>query len=235
MNIPCHIAIILDGNGRWAKEHGMPRTYGHSKGSERVEEMCEIMGEMGVKYFTVYAFSTENWKRPAEEVSTLMGLLGSYMKKFKKRAMKNNTRLRILGDISALSSDLQNIILDVIETTKDNTGLQFQIALNYGGRDEIRRAVTKLAKEVEQGKISPDDITEEMISNALDTADIPDPDLLIRTSGEQRLSNFLPWQLAYTEFYFAQKHWPDFDRQELVKAIEIYNNRDRRYGRIKEE
>ncbi len=234
MNIPEHIAIILDGNGRWAREKGRPRTYGHSKGSERVEEMCEIMGRMGVKYFTVYAFSTENWKRPADEVSTLMGLLGSYMKRFKKRALKNNTRLRILGDISALSKELQDIINDTVEATKDNDGLQFQIALNYGSRDEIRRAVTKLAGDVKSGVLDPEDITEDIISGALDTADIPDPDLLIRTSGEQRLSNFLLWQLAYTEFYFADVHWPDFDRDELIKAIESYNKRDRRYGRIKE-
>ncbi|MBR5336472.1 MAG: isoprenyl transferase [Lachnospiraceae bacterium] len=235
MNIPKHIAIILDGNGRWAKAKGMPRTYGHSKGSENVEKMCDVMESIGVKYFTVYAFSTENWKRPADEVNVLMDLLGKYMKKLKKRAANTNSRVRVIGDTSVLDGKLQEIIRDTVESSKDNTGLQFQIAINYGGRDELRRAFTRIAGDVKEGIISPEDITEDTISKALDTGDIPDPDLLIRTSGEQRLSNFLPWQLAYTEFYFTQKHWPEFDKDELMKAIENYNKRDRRYGQIKEE
>ena len=234
MNIPKHIAIILDGNGRWAKAKGMPRAYGHSQGSKNVEDMCTIMADLGVKYFTVYAFSTENWKRPADEVDVLMSLLAKFMKKLKKRAAKTNSRVRILGDISALDEELRNIVRETVESSKENTGLQFQIALNYGGRDDLKRAFTKLASDVQEGRLRPDEISEDIISGALDTGDIPDPDLLIRTSGEQRLSNFLLWQLAYTEFYFTDKHWPEFDKDELLKAIENYNKRDRRYGQIKE-
>lgn len=235
MNIPNHIAIILDGNGRWAKAKGMPRTYGHGKGAEAVERMCETMGRLGVGYFTIYAFSTENWKRPKEEVAVLMDLLVRYMKKLKKMAAKNNIRVHIIGDLSVMDKELRDIIKDTVESNKDNTGLVFQIALNYGGRDEIRRAFIRLAKEVREGRLSPEDISEDTISGALDTAEIPDPDLLIRTSGEQRLSNFLPWQLAYTEFYFSEKYWPDFDKDELMKAIESYNKRERRFGKIMEE
>lgn len=235
LNVPQHIAIILDGNGRWAKAKGMPRSYGHKVGADNLEDMCEIMDAHGVKYFTVYAFSTENWNRPSDEVSTLMGLLRTHMKSCIKRANKNNMRVRMIGDITRLDSDLQKSILDLEEATKDNTGLQYTIALNYGSRDELRRGITELAKEVAEGKVKPEDITEDMITSKLDTAGIPDPDLIIRTSGEQRLSNFLLWQAAYSEFYFTDVHWPDFKTEALEDAIENYSKRNRRFGAIKEE
>lgn len=230
--IPQHIAIIMDGNGRWAKKKRMPRNYGHSKGSQVVEKIGKEAYEMGVKYMTVYAFSTENWSRPKEEVDKLMQLLGDFMKDCIKNSKKNNMRVRILGDITRLDADLQKSIIELEEKSKDNTGLNFQVALNYGGRDEIRRAVVKLANQVKQGTLMPEEITEQLISDTLDTASIPDPDLLIRTSGEIRLSNFLPWQLAYTEFYFTDTLWPDFDKNELQKAIDYYNGRERRFGGV---
>ncbi len=235
MNVPQHVAIILDGNGRWAKSKGMPRNYGHQQGSKNVERMCEIAYNRGVKYLTVYAFSTENWKRSSSEVEALMQLLGNYMKTCQKRANKNNMRVRVLGDITKLTSELQKQILDLEEATKGNTGLNFQIALNYGSRDEIRRAVQKMMLDCENGKIKSEDVNEELIESYLDTAGIPDPDLLIRTSGEERLSNFLMWQLAYTEFYFTEVHWPAFSAEELEKAIEKYNGRNRRFGAVEEE
>ncbi len=235
MNIPQHVAIILDGNGRWAKSKGMPRNYGHKEGSKNVERMCEVAYNRGIKYLTVYAFSTENWKRSATEVEALMQLLRGYMKTCLKRAKKNNMRIRVLGDISKLDAALQKQILELEEASKDHTGLQFQIALNYGSRDEIRRAVQRMMADCEKGKIASQDVSEEMIASYLDTAGIPDPDLLIRTSGEERLSNFLMWQLAYTEFYFTDVHWPDFSADELEKAIEKYNGRNRRFGAIEEE
>ena len=234
MRVPNHLAVILDGNGRWAKSKGMPRNYGHSQGSKNVELMCEEVYNYGIKYFTIYAFSTENWNRPDSEVEALMLLLRNYMKTCIKRANKNNMKVRVLGDITRLDDDLQKSIINLEDATKDNTGLNFQIALNYGGRDEIIRAVNKVIKDKEEGKITSK-ITEYIFEEYLDTKGIPDPDLLIRTSGEQRLSNFLLWQLAYTEFYFTEKHWPEFDKEELVKAVEAYNKRDRRYGGIKEE
>ncbi len=230
MNIPNHVAIILDGNGRWAKAKGLPRTAGHVQGAKVVEDMCEITYNMGINYFTVYAFSTENWSRPKEEVDALMKLLRNYMVNCKKRANKNNMKVRVIGDKTGLDEDIQEKIADLEEATKNNTGLHFTIAINYGGRDEITRAAKKLCKEVEEGKLKADDIDIDMLSNALDTGDYPDPDLLIRTCGEQRISNFLLWQLAYSEFYFCDKPWPDFDKKELEKAIEAYNNRDRKYG-----
>lgn len=235
MKIPQHIAIILDGNGRWAKSKGMPRNYGHKQGSKNVERICEDAYRMGVQYLTVYAFSTENWNRADSEVEALMTLLGAYMKTCIKTAKKNNMRVRVLGDISRLDKALQSQILELEKATIGHDGLQFQIALNYGSRDEIRRGVTKLALDVEEGRINAGDITEGLINSYLDTNEIPDPDLLIRTSGEQRLSNFLLWQLAYTEFYFTDVHWPDFTKGELTKAIEQYNKRDRRFGNAKEE
>ena len=230
MNIPNHVANILDGNGRWAKAKGLPRTAGHVQGAKVVEDMCEITYNMGINYFTVYAFSTENWSRPKEEVDALMKLLRNYMVNCKKRANKNNMKVRVIGDKTGLDEDIQEKIADLEEATKNNTGLHFTIAINYGGRDEITRAAKKLCKEVEEGKLKADDIDIDMLSNALDTGDYPDPDLLIRTCGEQRISNFLLWQLAYSEFYFCDKPWPDFDKKELEKAIEAYNNRDRKYG-----
>ena len=235
MNIPQHVAIILDGNGRWAKAKGMPRNYGHAQGSKNVEKICEEAWRMGIKYLTVYAFSTENWNRPQEEVNALMKLLRNYMKTCLKTAAKNDMKVRVIGDITKLDEDIQKRILELEEATKNNGGLNFQIAINYGSRDEITRAVLMLAEDVKEGKLMPEEVNEACIERYLDTHDIPDPDLLIRTSGEQRLSNYLLWQLAYTEFYFTDVPWPDFSKQELEKAIEQYNRRDRRYGGVKEE
>ena len=231
MKIPQHVAIILDGNGRWAKAKGMPRNYGHVQGAKNVERICEDAYHMGIKYLTVYAFSTENWRRSKEEVDALMSLLRSYMKTCVKTAKKNHMRVRVIGDKTGLAPDIQNSIADLERESREQDGLNFTIAINYGSRDEIRRAVQKIAAE----GIRPEDITEEVISEHLDTAGIPDPDLLIRTSGELRLSNYLMWQLAYAEFYFTDVHWPDFDREELKKAVERYNQRERRYGGVKEE
>lgn len=231
MKIPQHVAIILDGNGRWAKAKGMPRNYGHMQGAKNVERICEDAWYMGIKYLTVYAFSTENWKRSQDEVDALMTLLRNYMKTCVKTAKKNHMRVRVIGDKSGLAPDIQKSIEELELESQDQDGLNFTIAINYGSRDEITRAVRKIASE----GISPEAITEDVISSHLDTAGIPDPDLLIRTSGELRLSNYLMWQLAYTEFYFTEVPWPDFDKGELTRAIEKYNERDRRYGGVKEE
>ncbi len=235
MKIPQHVAIILDGNGRWAKSKGMPRNYGHLQGAKNVEVICEEAYEMGIKYLTVYAFSTENWNRPKDEVDALMKLLRNYMKTCLKTAAKNDMKIRVIGDKSRLDEDIRARIAELEESTKNNGGLNFQIAINYGSRDEMRRAMTALAKDCVEGKVNPEDITEAMIESYLDTHDIPDPDLMIRTSGEQRLSNYLLWQLAYSEFYFTDVPWPDFSKEELAKAIEQYNKRDRRFGGVKEE
>lgn len=234
MKIPAHIAIILDGNGRWAKAKGMPRNYGHAQGSKNVERICEEAYRMGVKYLTVYAFSTENWNRPKDEVDALMKLLRNYMKTCLKTAAKNDMKVRVIGDKTGLDEDIRNRIAELEEATKDNGGLNFQIALNYGSRDEIVRAVRRVSEDVKEGKVKPEDIDEQMFETYLDTHGIPDPDLMIRTSGELRLSNYLLWQLAYTEFYFTDIPWPDFTKEELSKAIEQYNRRDRRYGGVKE-
>ena len=235
MKIPEHIAIILDGNGRWAKAKGMPRNYGHAQGSKNVERICEEAYKMGVKYLTVYAFSTENWNRAKSEVDALMTLLRNYMKTCLKTAKKNNMRIRVIGDIAPLEEDIQSRILELQEASKDNDGLHFQIAINYGSRDEIVRAVRTIAEGVKAGVLAAEEIDETLISQTLDTKGIPDPDLLIRTSGELRLSNYLLWQLAYAEFYFTEVAWPDFTKAELEKAIAHYNHRDRRYGGVKEE
>ena len=235
LSIPGHVAVILDGNGRWAKKRHMPRTYGHKVGSQVVEDMLSVVDDLGVKYFTVYAFSTENWKRSTEEVSTLMGILRTYLKDCVKKSMKNNVRCRVIGRREELSDDIVDSIINLEEKTKNNTGLNFTIAINYGGRDEITRAVKKIAAKVKSGEISCDDITEETISCYLDTWELPDPDLLIRSSGEQRLSNYLPWQLAYTEFYFTDTLWPDFNREAMIKAFEWYNKRERRFGGVVED
>lgn len=234
MKIPAHIAIILDGNGRWAKAKGMPRNYGHAQGSKNVERICEEAYRIGVKYLTVYAFSTENWNRPKDEVDALMKLLRNYMKTCLKTAAKNDMKVRVIGDKTGLDEDIRNRIAELEEATKDNGGLNFQIGLNYGSRDEIVRAVRKVSEDVKEGKVKPEDIDEKMFETYLDTHGIPDPDLMIRTSGELRLSNYLLWQLAYTEFYFTDIPWPDFTKEELSKAIEQYNRRDRRYGGVKE-
>ena len=234
MNVPQHIAIILDGNGRWAKKKGMPRSYGHTQGSKNVERICEDAYKMGVKYLTVYAFSTENWKRPKDEVDTLMNLLRNYMKTCLKTAEKNRMRVRVIGDKTALAEDIQKRIAELEEATKDNDGLCFQIALNYGSRDEMLRAMKRMAKDCVEGKVGLEQMDEALFETYLDTHDIPDPDLMIRTSGEQRLSNYLLWQLAYSEFYFTDVLWPDFTKEDLAKAIEYYNSRDRRFGGVKE-
>ncbi len=235
MNVPNHIAIILDGNGRWAKAKGMPRGYGHIKGCANLEQICYDIKDLGVKYLTVYAFSTENWKRSKEEVDGLMKLFRSYLKKCIKISKDNKMKIKIIGDVSAFAPDIQESIRKLEEFSKDYDELYFQIAMNYGSRDEITRGMRRMAQDVADGKISPEAVTEERISSYLDTAGVPDPDLLIRTSGEQRLSNFLMWQLAYTEFYFTDVAWPDFHKPELIQAIEKYNQRDRRYGGVKEE
>ena len=235
LKIPAHVAVIMDGNGRWAKSKHMPRAYGHKVGSQVVEDMLSIVDDMGVKYFTVYAFSTENWKRSQEEVGTLMNILRTYLRDCVKKSMKNNVRCRVIGRREELSDDIVESIINLEEKTKDNTGLNFTIAINYGGRDEIVRAVRAIAKEASQGKINPSEITEEYFNSNLDTKELPAPDLLIRTSGEQRLSNYLPWQLAYTEFYFTDIFWPDFNKEELIKAFEKYNKRERRFGGVVEE
>lgn len=235
MNIPNHVAIILDGNGRWAKAKGLPRNYGHVQGAKTVEVICEEAYKMGIQYLTVYAFSTENWNRPQDEVDALMKLLRNYMKTCLKTAEKNNMCVRVIGDKTRLDEDIRKRIDELEKATVNNTGLHFQIALNYGGRDEIIRAVKKIAGEVKEGKLNEEQITEQLISDTLDTKGIPEPDLLIRTCNEQRISNFLLWQLAYTEFYFTPVAWPDFSKEELEKAVEAYNHRDRRYGLLKEE
>lgn len=235
MNVPNHVAIILDGNGRWAKSKGMPRNYGHVQGSKNVEVICEEAHKMGIRYLTVYAFSTENWNRPKDEVDALMKLLRNYMKTCLKTAEKNRMCVRVIGDKSRLDEDIRNRIDELEKATVNNDGLHFQIALNYGSRDEILRAVRHIMTDTKKGIIDPDMMTEELLASYLDTKDIPDPDLLIRTSGEERISNFLLWQLAYTEFYFTDTYWPDFNKEELIKAFEKYNKRERRFGGVKED
>jgi len=234
MKVPQHIAIILDGNGRWAKAKGMPRNYGHAQGSKNVERICEEAWRMGIKYLTVYAFSTENWNRPDSEVAALMKLLRNYMKTCLKTAAKNDMKIRVIGDIEPLDDDIKNRIRELEEATVDNGGLNFTIALNYGSRDEMTRAARKMAKDCAEGKLDPEQIDESVFESYLDTHGIPDPDLMIRTSGEQRLSNYLLWQLAYSEFYFTDVPWPDFTKEELAKAIEEYNHRHRRFGGVEE-
>ncbi|MGI6071255.1 MAG: isoprenyl transferase [Blautia sp.] len=235
MNVPNHIAIILDGNGRWAKEKGMPRSYGHVKGCANLETICDDMKQLGVKYLTVYAFSTENWKRSKEEVDQLMKLFRNYLKKCIKISDRNRMRVRVIGDITAFDADIQERVRLLEEHSSKYDELHFQIALNYGSRDEITRGMRHLARDCADGRLVPEEITEDTIASYLDTAGLPDPDLMIRTSGELRLSNYLLWQMAYTEFYFTDVAWPDFNREELVRAIEKYNMRDRRYGGVKEE
>ncbi|MCQ2519841.1 MAG: isoprenyl transferase [Lachnospiraceae bacterium] len=235
MNTPEHVAIILDGNGRWAKAHGMPRNYGHIQGAKAVEDICEDAWNLGVKYLTVYAFSTENWSRPQDEVNALMKLLRNYMKDCLKRASKNNMCVRVIGEKSRLDDDIRESIENLEKATKDNTGLHFTIAINYGSRDEITRAVRKIAQKAAAGEIKASEITEEMIADNLDTAGLPDPDLLIRTCNEKRISNFLLWQISYSEIYVTDIAWPDFDKKALEKAIEEYSKRTRKFGNISEE
>lgn len=234
IKIPQHVAIILDGNGRWARSKGMPRNFGHQQGAKNVEVICEKAYKMGIKYLTVYAFSTENWSRPNDEVAALMKLLRNYMKTCIATAKKNKMRVRIIGDKSRLDKDLQDSIAALEESSKDNDGLFFQVALNYGSQDEMLRAMNRILDDTKNGRLPADTkITGELFESYLDTKGTPMPDLLIRTSGEERLSNFLLWQLAYSEFYFTPVPWPDFDEAELEKAIYAYNGRDRRYGGLK--
>lgn len=233
MNIPEHVAVILDGNGRWAKKRGLPRTAGHKQGCATLEQILEDAARLGIGYFTVYGFSTENWKRSADEVGALMQLFRYYMKRLLKVAADNQVRVRMIGDKSRFDQDIIDGIERLERETKDNTGMTFVFAVNYGGRDEIRRAVVKLAGDVKAGQLMPEEIEEATIASYLDTAGMPDPDLLIRTSGELRLSNYLLWQLAYSEIYITDCLWPDFNRAELLKAIEAYNKRERRYGGAK--
>lgn len=234
LKIPNHVAIILDGNGRWAKSKGMPRNYGHVQGAKTVEVICEEAYRMGIQYLTVYAFSTENWSRPEDEVNALMKLLRNYMKNCIKTAEKNHMRVRVIGDTSRLAPDIQESIQRLEEFSRGQDGLNFQIAINYGSRDEMLRGMRKMLKDYGQGAFTPEELDEQRFEGYLDTSGIPAPDLLIRTSGELRLSNYLLWQLAYSELYFTPVPWPDFTKEELVKAIEDYNSRDRRYGGIKE-
>ncbi len=230
MNLPEHIAIIMDGNGRWAKKRLLPRMMGHRKGSENLKKLINDCDALGLKHITFYAFSTENWKRPQEEVSNLMDLLREYLNDHIKNEKENNFKIDFIGDMSRLAPDIQEKMKYVRELYSAHKGIFVHIAMNYGSRDEITRAVKRIAEEVKAGDIEPDRITEETIAKRLDTKDIPDPELLIRTSGEQRLSNFLMWQLAYSEFYFSDKLWPDFKVEDLLEAVESFNNRERRFG-----
>ena len=229
-NMPKHIAIIMDGNRRWAKAKGKTASFGHKEGAKTLEKIVRYANKIGLKYITVYAFSTENWKRAEDEVSALMLLLQNYLDDYSKRADSENIKVKILGDITAFSQGMQKSIINCMERTKNNTGVNFCIALNYGGRNEIVGAVRKIAEEVKEGKIDINQIDEKMISDKLYTTAIPDPDLVIRTSGEIRLSNFLPWQISYSEFVFTEKYWPEYNEEEFIKSIQIYQKRTRRFG-----
>ena len=228
--MPRHIAIIMDGNRRWAKAQGKPASFGHKAGAKTLEKIVRYANKIGLEYITVYAFSTENWKRTEEEVKALMTLLQSYLDDYSKRADTENIRVKILGDIGELSKGMQKSIRGCMERTKNNTGVTFNIALNYGGRDEIVRATKKIAEKVKNGEINIEDINEDLISNNLYTAGEPDPDLLIRTSGELRLSGFLPWQSVYSELLFINKNWPDFSEEDLDNSIIEYQKRTRKFG-----
>ena len=229
-SMPKHIAIIMDGNRRWAKARGKQAAFGHKEGAKTLEKIVRYANSIGLEYITVYAFSTENWKRAEDEVKALMFLFQSYLNNYSKRADSENIKVKFLGDKKALSKAMQKSMEECVERTKNNTGITFNIALNYGGRDEITNAVKHIAEKIQNKEINIEDITEQMISDNLYTAEQPDPDLLIRTSGELRLSNFLPWQLAYTEFLFVDKNWPDFNEKDLDDAIEVYKSRNRKFG-----
>lgn len=235
VKVPRHVAIIMDGNGRWAKKRFLPRNAGHTQGSRRVEEICREAYDLGIRYLTIYAFSTENWSRPEDEVSALLKILRNYLKESIRKATENNMRVRVIGDRSGLDADIRESIERLEEVSAGNTGLNFQIALNYGARDEMIRAMRRMLADFEKGCFEKEQLTQERFASYLDTCDIPDPDLLIRTSGEERISNFLLWQCAYTEFYFPEVLWPDFDKNELRKAVEQYAKRDRRFGGVKGE
>lgn len=228
--VPEHVAIIMDGNGRWANARGLPRTMGHRKGVEAVRETVRAAGDIGIKYLTLFAFSSENWRRPEAEVSDLLGLLKAFIRRDLAELHRQNVRIRVIGDRSSLRGDVLPLLLEAEETTRNNTALTLVIAFNYGSRDEIARAFASLAKDVEAGRLRPQDITPDLVDARLDTAGIPDPDLIIRTSGEERLSNFLLWQAAYSEFMFVPDYWPDFSRDLFFSALEKYAARDRRFG-----
>lgn len=232
LKIPNHISIIMDGNGRWAKERNMPRNLGHKAGVEKVKHITTVCSDIGVKYLTVYAFSTENWSRPEKEVNGLMDLLVFFLKNELKEMHEKNVKFTTIGDLSRLPEKPRQTMENAIETTKDNDGLNLVIALNYGSRAEITDAVKSIASQVKEGSLSVDSIDEHLINDHLYTKGIPDPDIMIRTSGELRLSNFLLWQLAYTEFYFTDIYWPDFDKEALFQAIKVYSNRQRRFGGV---
>ena len=229
-NLPVHIAIIMDGNRRWAKEKGLETKLGHKEGAENLKRIAKYANEIGIKYLTVYAFSTENWKRTKEEVGALMFLLNWYLDDLLNSSDLDNVKINVLGDITKLDAGTQKLILKLENKTKDYTGLQLNVAFNYGGRDEITRAVKKIASAVKNNEISIDDIDENLISNSIYTAGMPDPDLLIRPGGEKRISNFLPWQLSYTEFIFTDKYWPDFNKNDVDEAIVEYERRNRKFG-----
>ena len=233
MEIPTHVAIIMDGNGRWAKKRLLPRNMGHRQGAKVLEQICRDAADLGIRYLTVYAFSTENWKRSVEEVTGIMNLFRKYLVDSIERSNNSNMKVNLIGKREGLSEDIVQKMDDLERETAGNTGLQFHIAINYGGRDEIVRAVKKIMKDADAGKISADDIDESLFAEYLDTKGVPDPDLLIRTSGEERTSNFLPWQLAYSEFYFTDTLWPDFDMDSLIEAVRYYNKRERRFGDAK--
>lgn len=231
--IPRHVALILDGNGRWAKKRGLPRSAGHKQGCATVEKIVEDAARLGIEYLTVYGFSTENWKRSAEEVGVLMQLFRYYLKRLLKIAKANDVRVKMIGDRTRFDKDIIEGINRLEEETRNNSGMTFIIAVNYGGRDEITRAFRKMLVDVKMEKLDRKDIDEEAVASYLDTAGIPDPDLLIRTSGELRLSNYLLWQLAYSEIYITDCLWPDFNKEELIKAVIQFNKRERRYGGVK--
>ncbi|WP_300279662.1 isoprenyl transferase [Peptacetobacter sp.] len=231
--MPTHIAIIMDGNGRWAKSRFLPRTAGHKAGVETIRKVVKESNRLGLKYLTLYAFSTENWKRPKLEVDALMNLLVTYLRNEIDELHKNNVKLTAVGDFEQLPEACVKELHSAMDKTKDNTGVHLNLALNYGGRNDIREAVVEIAKKYKDGDISLNDITEDLIKKHLSTGEIPDPDLVVRTSGEQRLSNFLLWDVAYSEFYYTDIHWPDFDEKELQKAIYSYQKRDRRFGGVK--
>jgi undecaprenyl diphosphate synthase len=233
--IPQHIAVIMDGNGRWAKSKGMPRAFGHKEGVRSVREIVQSCGEIGVRFLTLYAFSTENWKRPHDEVSMLMRLLVTSLRQELKSLHENNVRLITIGDTSKLPREAQRELVEAVEKTRGNTGLTLNLALSYSGRWDILRAVRRLALDVRRGRISPEDIDEDLFHLHLSTADLPDPDLLIRTSGEVRVSNFLLWELAYTEIYISAKCWPEFRRHELIDAVRTFQKRERRFGQLSEQ
>lgn len=229
-NIPKHVAIIMDGNGRWAAKRALPKKAGHKAGAQTLEKISQAAIDLGIEHLTVYAFSTENWKRSEEEVKGIMDLLRSYLKTYIDRAKKDNVKVHIIGDISRLDQDIQDSIVELEQLTAQKTGMHLHIALNYGGRDEILRAVRKVAKKVLDGEVYPEEIEDTLFESCLDTTQVPDPELLIRTSGEERISNFLLWQVAYSEFSFTEKLWPDFTEQDLKMAIYQYQNRERRFG-----